>query len=79
MFGCTQSGWTAKSVRNVAAGTLSQRFLRMLPSTSDESGYVETTTSAFVSVIALRSRRPATSVSRRTMKPQLDGILYQSR
>ena len=60
-------------------GTLSQRFLRMLPSTSDDSGYVDTTTSASVSVMARRSRLPATNVSRRTMKLQVDGSLYQRR
>ena len=60
-------------------GTLSHRFLRMLPSTSDDSGYVETTTSASVSLIARRSRLPATKVSRRTMKLQVDGSLYQRR
>ena len=36
--GCTQSGWTAKSVRYVATGTRNHFFLRMRPSTSDASG-----------------------------------------
>ena len=60
-------------------GTFNQRFLRMLPSTSDDNGYVDTTTSASVSTIARRIRLPAMNVSSRTMKPHVEGILYQRR